>query len=167
MLYTCSICGQIHEGLSAIAFNSPYNYECLSEEDKSSMAELSSDFCIIKYEDQTDRFIRVVLKQKIIDEQETLDYGVWVSVSEKSFLDYKENFDSAINETTYFGYLCNKIPGYENTLSIKTNVETALGNERPEIFPHTNQMDNDFVIDYYNGITLKEVEKRIHEASAK
>ena len=76
MLYTCSICVQIHEGLSAIAFNSPYNYECLSEEDKSSIAELSSDFCIIKYEDQTDRFIRVVLKQKIIDEQETLDYGV-------------------------------------------------------------------------------------------
>ena len=38
---------------------------------------------------------------------------------------------------------------------------TGEGNNRPEIFPHDNQMDNPFVIDYYNGISKEEAEKRI------
>lgn len=93
-----------------------------------------------------------------------MDYGLWVSLSKKSFLDYKENFDSPNHVSTYFGYISNQLSDYENTLSIKTNVERAIGDNRPEIFPHGDQMDNGFVADYYNGITLKEAEKRIHNA---
>ena len=164
MLFNCSVCGQVHEGFPALGFDAPYFYHNLSDKDKEEIAELSDDFCIIRHPDQTDRFIRVVLNQKIIDFPETLQYGVWVSLSEKSFNDYKEHYNSTDHLTTYFGYLSNQLPSYDNTLSIKTNVETAADNNRPEIFPHDDQMDNPFVRDYFEGISREEAERRIHAA---
>jgi hypothetical protein len=92
MHYKCSLCGQIHEDWPAIAFNAPYHYDTLPDMDKENRAEISSDFCIINHGDQTDRFIRAVLFQKINADAEPLNYGVWVSLSEKSFDDYKEHF---------------------------------------------------------------------------
>lgn len=159
--YKCTVCGEIHEGWPAIGFMSPHAYHNLSEKDKVDLAELSSDFCTIKYEDQTDRFIRVVLKQKVLGQSETLEYGLWVSLSEKSYNDYVSNYNNHSHQTTYFGYLCSLIPGYVDTLSVKINVVTGLGNNRPEIFPHDDQLENDFVKDYFEGITKQEAERRI------
>ena len=164
MLFTCSVCGQVHEDFPSLGFDVPYSYHNLSDIEKQEIAELSDDFCVIRHPDQTDRFIRVVLSQKIIDFPETLQYGVWVSLSEKSFNDYKKHHNSTDRLTTYFGYLCNQLPDYENTLSIRTNVQTAADNNRPEIFPHDDQMDNLFVRDYFEGISREEAERRIHAA---
>jgi hypothetical protein len=163
-IFPCSVCGQVHEGFPALAFDAPYHYHALSAQEKKEIAELSSDFCIIHYPEQTDRFIRVVLNQKIIGCPDTLQYGVWVSLSKKSFEDYKENYQATNHVTTYFGYLSNQLPSYDDTLSIRTNVETAAGNDRPEIFPHADQMEHAFVADYFEGITREEAEKRIHAA---
>src|SRR5690349_9399198 len=121
MSYQCSVCGEIHEDLPALGFNSPYYYDILSETDKESIASLTSDFCTINHVEQTDRFIRTVLHQKIREFDDTLDYGVWVSLSEKSFEDYREHFSDDLHQATYFGYLCSNIPGYETTLSLKMN----------------------------------------------
>jgi len=126
------------------------------------MARLSTDFCEIYYEDQTDRFIRVTLTQKVVDACEDLEYGLWVSISEKSYTDYDANFNNQNHETRYFGYLCSNISEYENTLSIPCNVVTKTGNNRPEIFPHQDY-NHSFVKDYFNGITKKEAEKRIKQ----
>ena len=123
------------------------------------------DFCVIEYEDQTDRFIRAVLFQEVIDGCQDLHYGIWVSLSEKSYYDYNENFLSDDQEGTYFGYLCSQIPGYDFSSSIRTNVVLAKNRQRPEVIPYKDQMDNnEFVRDYWNGITQKEAEKRIAEA---
>ena len=164
MKYTCEICGQVHESLPAIAFDAPYHYQCLSDEEKNSIAELNSDFCIITYEDQIDRFVRAVLYQKVKGHCEDLHYGVWVSLSEKSFQDYKAHFDNDSHEAVYFGYLSNWIPGYENTTSIKTNVEVAGDGNRPVVIPHDNQMDHCFVADYFHGISKEEAEARVKAA---
>ena len=159
--YTCSCCGKEHEEWPALAFISPFNYDMLSAEDKQSMGELSSDFCIIRLEDQTDRFIRCTLTQKVNDHCEKLEYGLWVSLSEKSFQDYSENFNNENHETTYFGWLSNNLPEYEFNESIPTSVVTRIGNQRPEIIPHAD-FDHPLVYDYYNGITKAEAERRIH-----
>lgn len=84
MLFTCSVCGQVHEGFPALGYDAPHSYHILSEEEKAAIAELSSDFCVIRYPEQTDRFIRAVLNQKIIDHPEMLQYGVWVSLTKKA-----------------------------------------------------------------------------------
>ena len=160
--YNCNICGQKHEQYPALAFSSPFNYNILSDDDKENIADLSSDFCIIKYPDQTDQFIRGTLTQKVIDHCEDLDYGVWVSLSKKSFQDYSDNFNNDNYETSYFGWLSSSIPGYDDTTKIPTTVFTKTGNQRPEIVPHKN-FDHPFVNDYYNGITKEQAKRRIKE----
>ncbi len=158
--FKCPECGQIHADWPALGFISPSNYHNLTAEEKETIGELTSDFCEIHYEDQTARFIRVTLTQKVLDSCEDLDYGLWVSLSEKSFLDYKTNFDAKNHETGYFGWLCSIIPEYDDTLSIPCDVITKNGNSRPEIFPHES-FDHPFVRDYYNGISHAEAEERV------
>lgn len=160
--YTCSCCGKEHEEWPALAYIYPTNYEVLSEEDKKNIAELSSDFCTIRHSDRTDNFIRGTLTLKVIDHCEDLEYGLWVSLSDKSFQDYKDNYDNENYETKYFGWLCNDLPAYEFKESIPTTVFTRIGNRRPEIVPHED-FNHPFVHDYYNGITRTEAERRIKE----
>jgi hypothetical protein len=163
MKYICSKCGQEHEGRPAIAFDSPHQYERLNQEDKKSIATLSPDLCVIKHEDQTDRFIRTVLHQKVNDDCQTLDYGVWVSLSEKSFKDYVDNYDNEDYRATYFGFLSNNLTGYLDTISIRSNV-VLRGKIRPEVIPHDDQLEHDFVKDYYQGIDKTTADGRVKEA---
>ncbi len=165
MKYTCSICGKEHEELPAIAWSSPASYSELAEDEKSKYGVISDDYCVITYPDQTDRFIRAVLYQRVIDNCQTLDYGVWVSLSEKSFEDYKNRYDTIDNrDARYFGYLNTVPPPYEFHDGIKTDVVVSNGTNRPEIIPHQiDQMDIPLVRDYYNGINTEEALRRIAE----
>jgi len=161
--FICDCCGKEHESWPAITYNSPFVYSNLSSQDKEEIAVIDEDFCVIKHADgDIDRFVRVVLIQKVNDHCDNLEYGFWVSLSEKSFNDYLENFDNENHETKYFGWLCNYIPQYEFSDSVPTTVVTKKGNQRPEIFPH-DDFDHPFVKDYYHGITKEEAEKRIRE----
>jgi len=160
--YKCSVCGKTHKDWPALTFNSPNSYFELSEAEKKSIAMIDSDLCKITYEDQTDRFIRVVLKQKILASEQILNYGLWVSLSEKSWNNYITNFNNENHEEQYFGWLDNRIKEYENTLNIPMSVITQKGNNRPEIIPH-DDYEHPFVVDYHNGISLDEAFKRIHK----
>lgn len=152
----------MHEEWPAITFDSPSHYINLSEEDKKNLALLKDDFCIISWPDQTDRFIRCTLSQTVVDHCDNLEYGLWVSLSEKSFRDYIDNFSNEHHEVTYFGWLCNDIPGYDMDGNIPANVLTRGGTARPEIIPH-KEVDHPFIKDYYNGITKATAEKRIQD----
>ncbi|WP_298348347.1 DUF2199 domain-containing protein [uncultured Dokdonia sp.] len=160
--FDCSKCGKAHSEWPALGYISPDNYHNLIEKEKAELAILNSDFCEIHYEDQIDRFIRVTLTQKVNSSCQNLDYGLWVSLSEKSYSDYKENFNNTHHETGYFGWLCSNIASYESTSSIPCDVITKGGNERPEILPHKD-FEHPFVQDYYNGISKMEAESRIRD----
>lgn len=158
--FKCSCCGEIHEEWPALTFISPDNYNCLSEDNKKSISSIDNDFCTINHSDQIDRFIRCTLTQKVNDHCEDLDYGLWVSLSEKSYIDYKKNFKKESEEKAYFGWLCNDIIDYELSENIPMNVITRNNGQRPEIIPHKD-FDHPFVKDYYYGISKKEAERRI------
>ena len=160
--YICSCCGKEHEEWPAITYPSPTAYLVLPEKVKQNIAELNSDFCVITHPEQIDRFIRCTLTQKVIDHCEDLSYGLWVSLSEKSFDDYSDNFSNENYETKYFGWLSNDLPDYDFKVSIPMTVFTRLGNQRPNIVPHQD-FDHPFVKDYYSGITKAEAEKRIRK----
>lgn len=53
------------------------------------------------------------IDDKVNDHSEDLEYGLWVSVSQKSFQDYSGNFQNPNHEAKYFGWLSNDIPEYE------------------------------------------------------
>lgn len=161
MKYKCEICGNEHEDYPALAYNSPDNYYWLTDEEKIEFnATLDSDFCTIEYPDQTDRFIRGVFIQEVNYHCDNLEYGLWVTLSEQSFNNYKENYKNENHETQYFGWLASSIPQYNFEESIPTTVVTQKGNQRPQIFPHKD-FNHPFVKDFYNGISKNEAEKRI------
>ncbi|WP_300661165.1 DUF2199 domain-containing protein [Fluviicola sp.] len=156
----CEICGKMHTKLPAIGFDAPFYYHELSDEEKAEMAEISDDFCVITHPEQTDRFIRTVLSIPVIDGCEELDCGIWVSVSEKTFEEYKSEFKKDSELKTYFGMISNEWNDYEkSTLNLHVNIETRNGNLRREITPH--EADHPLISDWENGITLSEAEKRI------
>lgn len=158
--YICSSCGEEHEDWPALAFISPDNYNYLSDTDKKKLGYLDSDFCVIDYGDQTDRFIRCTLIQKVNDHCDNLNYGLWVSLSEKSYADYEHNFKKESEEKGYFGWLCNDIADYDFSESIPMDVITQGNGQRPQLMPHKS-FDHPFVIDFYNGISKEEAERRI------
>lgn len=85
-----------------------------------------------------------------------------MSLSQKSYSDYLDNYDNEDHETTYFGFLSNNLTGYDDTISLRCNV-VLRGKIRPEVIPHDDQMDNQFVRDYYDGIDNEEAEQRLRK----
>lgn len=83
MQSNCTICGQTHDHWPALAFDTPTAYHNLTDAERTTYVRLiTDDLCIIEYEDQTDRFIRTVLLQAVIDHPEPLEYSLWVSLNE-------------------------------------------------------------------------------------
>ena len=160
--FKCPQCGQIHSGWPALTFDSPSPFYDLTDEEKNNIAEIGTDFCIINHPEQTDRFIRVTMTQKVNNSEENLDYGIWVSLSEENFNDYYNNFDNDTHEMQYFGWICSRIPDYDSCESIPTTVITQKGNQRPKIFPHEN-FNHNLVKDFYEGISAHEAQRRVDE----
>ncbi len=162
--YKCPKCGLEHDELPAIGFDEPYYFSILSNKEKAEITELSSDFCIIRHHDQTDRFIRAFLTIQVNDACEDLDYGIWVSVSEKTFNQYEAEFDNPSETRSYFGRISNEIKDYEqSTLGIHVNIETRLDGNRPELIPH--ESDHPLVAEWKSGITFIEAESRVNKLS--
>ncbi|MGB1247580.1 MAG: DUF2199 domain-containing protein [Chitinophagales bacterium] len=158
--FKCSHCDEWHEGLPALAYKTPEYYNELSDIERKEIAKIGKDFCEIKYPNQVNRFIRVVLFQKVNDFEGTLDYGLWVSLSEENFTDYWDNFNEDEHEAEYFGWLSSSIHGYEATTKIPVTVFVSKGNQRPEIVPHKD-FKHQFVKDYYNGITYELAKRKV------
>lgn len=103
---------------------------------------------------------------QINDACEDLDYGIWVSLSKKSFDEYKAEFKNNVDGKTYFGMICNEIPDYkESTLGLQVNVNTQSAGIRPEIIPHQNE--HKLILDWENGITIEEAVKRVERMKRK
>lgn len=162
--YICATCGKTHSDLPSIGFAEPFHYQILSEKDKEEIALINEDLCRIGHDTQTDYFIRAVLQIPIIDHEKTLDYGIWVSVSEKTFKEYFLQIENKKpEEKTYFGMISNWIGDYESdTIGLHMNVDTQLGNFRPLLVPH--ESSHPLVCDWENGITYEEAERRVHIA---
>lgn len=85
---------------------------------------------------------------------------VWVSLSEKSFENYVENYDDKAFDGGYFGWLANYLPDYEFSNSIPTDVVVNNKIGRPFIYPHESH-EHPFVQDFYQGISKEEAERRV------
>ena len=127
--FKCTCCGEIHEGSPSIAFLAPDHYAGLSEEQKASLGELSSDFCVITHDEGTDHFIRAVLEVPIHGVQDQFLWGVWVSLSKKSFDRYSETYEDAVAGEGFFGWVCNQIPIYPYSASRPADVVVQAGNQ--------------------------------------
>ncbi len=119
-------------------------------------ATITSDWCITE-----DRkyLVRCCLDLPVIDEPNPLSYGVWASVSEKSFLRIRELWDDArcVEEPPYFSYLLINIGGYPKTWELEANLVTHSVTERPCLYLAPS--DHPLAVEQREGITMARVQE--------
>lgn len=126
--FTCPCCGQVYDGLP-LCFGSefPDYYYSVPSNERNARIEKDESWCVV---DNRHFFHRVRLEIPIIDYHENLLFDIWTSISEDNFGRRMDlwNDPTRINEPPYFGWLQNTVPGYGETLNIKTVArETGIG----------------------------------------
>ena len=154
MHWVCSRCGDVHDGIPLDwAFDAPTYWDGARSDDDF----LSDDLCVWR-DDAGDLsyFIRGVLELPIRGRAETLGYGVWSSLSQKSFERVVERWaDSRGVGERYFGWLSNSIPGYPGTLNLPVDVVTREVGLRPVIELHDG--DHPLVAGQRDGLEWERV----------
>jgi hypothetical protein len=108
-----------------------------------------------------------VLELPIVDHDDAFAYGVWSSLSERSFDRVVELWDDPrrAEEPAYFGWLSSTIPGYPDTLSLPLDVVVEALERRPAFHPHDG--DHPLIRDHRYGITMERVhatvERLLHQ----
>ncbi|MDH3228341.1 MAG: DUF2199 domain-containing protein [Alphaproteobacteria bacterium] len=146
--FECACCGEVHEGAPGFAYDSPFYYASLPEDERSGLASLNSDLCTINDENF---FIRTVLEIQIQGINEPFTWGVWVSLSPGNYESYRERFDDPVQEGEYFGWFSNVLSYYPDTLNLKTAVHLRSGDQRPWL--ELEPTDHPLSVDYHNGIS--------------
>ncbi len=131
MKWSCSRCGAEHEGLPRDwAFAAPWYWDG----GRSDTDWLSDDLCVWADDDgAVTYFIRGVVPIAVEDSTDVFAYGLWSSLSERSFNRvYRLWDDEALaSEPPYFGWLSNRLPGYPDTLGLQVAVVMRAHEKRP------------------------------------
>lgn len=120
--FVCRHCGVVHKGLPlSFGVDTPIYFDGIPAAERSSRVSISSDQCII---DGEHYFVRGCLEVRITGTSDVFEWGVWVSLSEKSFKRVTElwNKSGRGSEPPSFGWLSTRLPGYPDTLNLKTIV---------------------------------------------
>ena len=153
--FICGTCGKFHAELPMdFAVETPYPYLVIPAEERKARCYLTSDVCVI---DDKEFYIRGCLEIPVIDGPRPFAWGVWVSLSEKSFKRVIElwDYDGREKEPPFFGWLCTRLPLYPDTGLLKTHVHLRPLNKRP--FIELEPTDHPLAVEQRNGITMARV----------
>ena len=153
--WTCRCCGKTFDTLPfSFACSAPDNLLGVPEAEREARSKLDSDVCVI---DGKDIFVRGCLEIPVIGSEDSFVWGLWVSVSQKSMSRIVElwNVPAVVDEPPIFGWLCNNIPIYPNTMSLKTNLHLRAGVLRPLI--ELEPTDHPLAIEQRSGISIERV----------
>ncbi len=152
--FRCSCCGRVITGLPDLAYDAPLHYHQLSEAERSERARLTSDLCTIGAGEGSDHFVRGVCLLPVAGSEETFGFGVWVSLSPENFRRYAETFenDDQSKLGAMFGWLCNSLPSYPETVNLQTTVVPQDGNARPEVWINQAHAEHPLYLEQRSGI---------------
>lgn len=104
-------------------------------EDERSRSELGGDQCVIRACDDTHYFIRACLEIPVIGSARPFSWGVWCSLSERSYIEISEHWldPKRTSLGPYFGWLCTQLPEYPETMFLKTQVHQRGVGIRPAV----------------------------------
>jgi hypothetical protein len=141
----------MHYGAAA-----PALWFMIPEEERETRCVLSSDQCII---DDRHFFIVGNLEIPVAGVEEHFSWDVWVSLSDRNFARACELWEQEGRESEppYFGWLSTALPGYPDTLSLKTMVHTREVGRRPWV--ELEPTDHPLAIEQREGITLDRVQE--------
>ena len=153
--FICATCGKFHAELPMdFAVETPYPYLTIPAEERKARCYLTSDVCVI---DGKEFFVRGCLEIPVVDGPRPFVWGVWSSLSQKSFKRVIElwDYDGREKEPPYFGWLCTRLPMYPDTGLLKTHVHLRPLNKRP--FIELGPTDHPLAVEQRNGITMARV----------
>jgi hypothetical protein len=163
MRFTCSTCGEVHEGIPTFGWHYPLDYLEIPEAEREARVALGTDDCVI---DEKWFYVRGCLDIPVEGESERFSWGVWVSLSENSFRQFVQYFDQPERSHIgpFFGWLRSHIWIYPDTLNLKTQVHLRDNGLRPII--ELEPTDHPLAVEQREGISLARVaeiyEKVIH-----
>lgn len=161
--FQCSCCGETLFGPPlAWHFQAPAAWHALPLGERENRGEISSDQCVI---DDQHFFIRGLVKIPIVGSEEPFEWGVWVSLSRANFERAASLWHDAdrVNEPAYFGWFSNSLPGYPETLFLKTMVHSRGVGLRPYI--ELERTDHSLALEQRNGISVarvKQIAEQMH-----
>ena len=151
--WACGSCGKIHRGLPAIAFEAPAHYYSVPGEERSARVLLTPDSCVV---DSSAFYVRTVLHVPVHGCRETLEWGVWSSLSEANFQRYLNAFDDL--DQSRLGpmpsWFASILPGYPSTLNLRSRILPRDKRQRPSVEFDPAQ-DHPLVADIRDGIALE------------
>jgi hypothetical protein len=153
--FFCSTCGQYHEGLPMdFGAEAPIPWYAVPEGERASRCELTPELCMI---DGREFFVRGCLEVPVLDGPRPFVWGVWASLSEANFKRTLELWGTPgrEQEPPYFGWLCTGLPGYPETVLLKTHVHTRPVGQRPLI--ELEPTDHPLAVEQRTGITMARV----------
>lgn len=152
--FTCACCGEKVEGLPDLAYAAPLHYDSLAEGERATRATLTDDFCVI---DEDEFFIRAVCPIPIVGREETFGWGVWVSLGSESYQRYREAFNDSDQSRIggMFGWFCNRIPVYPDTLHLQTSVIPQDHRRRPLVWINEASKDHPLYREQREGMSLE------------
>lgn len=121
---------------------------------------LDEDFCAI---DDSDFFVRGLIKLPIIGTTAELCWGVWGSLSRQNFglLMAQQEDQNRDKLPRMFSWLSNEIKEYPSTLNLKMFAHVHNPDERPTF--ELEPTEHPLVQEYYNGISPEKVKKIMHD----
>lgn len=149
--FTCPCCGKSVVGLPDLSYDAPVYYPRDPEKQRERQASLTADFCTLEG-DQF--FIRAVCRVPIEAADQDFGWGIWVSLSSDNFRRYRESFrDSDQSKLgAMFGWFCNRLPHYPDTLSLQTTVVPQDGNQRPLVYVNDVHADHPLFVEQREGM---------------
>jgi hypothetical protein len=134
--------------------DAPLSYYAIPEAERASRCELGSDDCVI---DHTFFFVRGCLEIPVHAADEPFIWGVWVSLSERSFNAWREVFaeEHRSHAGPFFGWLNARFKPYPETMELKTQVHLRDHGVRPLI--ELEPTDHPLAVEQRNGISVDRV----------
>lgn len=158
---TCPVCGNQHDELPAYSFEGPVIWKAASPEERKRDFEIGPDLC--RYKDEH-FLIRARLQIPVVGEpDELLEFGVWVVISKENWWRYRTVYMdfNAASIGVFYGWLANALPGYEDTVNLKVEIQPQGQAKRPLLV--LEPTDHALPKDQLSGISLDRAMRYLHE----
>ena len=167
MKFKCSTCGQVHDA-EEISFgaSAPVQWNLITQSEREKSA-LGGEQCEIESAEGKSYYIRACLNIPIRHTDRQFTWGVWCSLSEKSYAEISAHWNDPdrVKLGPYFGWLSTKIPEYPDTMYLKTKVHQRDVGQRPIV--ELESSNHPLSVDQRNGISTEHlrqiVETLLHQ----
>ncbi|MGL6074795.1 MAG: DUF2199 domain-containing protein [Fimbriiglobus sp.] len=155
--WQCRCCGKMHDELPMhYGAEGPELWFTIPEKKRKKRVMMNKDVCLI---DEKYGFIVGNLEIPVLDSPDHFSWDVWVSLSLPNFFQAHKvwNDPGRESEPPYFGWISTSLPGYPETLHLKSFVHTRAVGCRPRI--ELEPTDHPLAIEQRDGITLARVQE--------